>query len=158
MCARRRRSLSSEGGGTTSSRRWIAVSMLALSLAAGEVSAEAPARRTGTQPVPECRRQPQYEAWLRVQAERWHRVLMTRAGYERPEAFTVCRVDSGHPRVDYDRDRIYLRSLNAAEDPISLAHEYLHLAFKHHPVARDERFIESTARKLVMPDSFEPSP
>lgn len=106
-------------------------------------------------PALDCQRQPQLERWVQAQADRWQRVLATQPGYERPESVTVCRIDRGNPCVNYDRDRIYLRSRDADEDRLSLAHEYLHLAFKHHPVARNERFIESTARKLVKPYSFE---
>lgn len=102
-------------------------------------------------PIQDCQRQPQLESWLQAQADRWQRVLVVQPGYERPESVTVCRIDRGTPYADYDHDRLYFRSRDADEDRLSLAHEYLHLAFKHHPIARNERFIENTARKLVAP-------
>ena len=132
-------------GGSMCSRRVIASLLV---LASGSGIAE----------TPDCRRQPQHEAWLRAQAERWHPRLISQTGYERPERFTVCHLAQGNPYVDYDRDRIYLRRVSAEEDALSLAHEYLHLAFKHHPLARDERFIEHTARQLRNPDAVESPP
>lgn len=128
--------------------------LLATPLVAGAIAAEV-AAPPYFQPIQDCQRQPQLESWLQAQADRWQRMLVTQPGYERPERVVVCRIDRGNPYADYDRDRIYLRSRDADEDRLSLAHEYLHLAFKHHPVARNERFIESTARKLVTPYSFE---
>ena len=112
----------------------------------------------GIAQTPDCRRQPQHEAWLQAHAQRWRQRLMSQPGYERPEVFSVCHLAQGNPYVDYDRDRIYLRRVSAEEDALSLAHEYLHLAFKHHPLARDERFIEHTARQLLNPDAVESAP
>lgn len=129
--------------------------LLAPPLVAGTIAAEVAASPPRFQPVQDCQRQPQLEGWLQAQTDRWHQVLMTQPGYERPESVTICRIDRGNPYVDYDHDRIYLRSRDADEDRLSLAHEYLHLAFKQHPIARNERFIENTARKLVTPYSFE---
>lgn len=137
------------------SARPVVALLLALPLASGDVVAGTPA---GFAPDPDCHRQPQREAWLHAQSERWHQVLMRETGYERPETFTVCHLTKGRPYADYDRDRIYLRSVSAEEDALSLAHEYLHLAFKHHPLARDERFIEHTARQLLSPSSVESPP
>ena len=132
-------------GGLMCSRGMIA---LLLALSSGSGSAE----------TPDCHRQSQHEAWLQAQAERWHPRLISHPGYERPEVFTVCHLAKGYPYVDYDRDRIYLRRISVEEDALSLAHEYLHLAFKHHPLARDERFIEHTARQLLNPHAVESPP
>ncbi len=132
--------------------RRVVTLLLVWLLVSGEGVAGTP---VGFNPDPDCRRQPQREAWLLAQAERWHRRLMSQTGYERPAAFTVCHLAQGRPYVDYDRDRIYLRSVSVEEDALSLAHEYLHLAFKHHPLARDERFIERTARQLLNPYAVE---
>jgi uncharacterized protein YfaQ (DUF2300 family) len=132
--------------------------MLGSLVIVGAGAAEVPARQINVQPAEDCQRQPQLEVWLQAQVDRWHRSLVTQAGYERPEIVIVCRINRGNPYVDYDRNRIFLRSTAADEDRISLAHEYLHLAFKHHPVARDERFIESTARKLAASYPFEIEP
>jgi uncharacterized protein YfaQ (DUF2300 family) len=106
-----------------------------------------------------CRRDAKREAWLERQAERWHRRLLAFEGYERPERFAICFARGGGPRVDYRRDRIFLRRVDENEDRISLAHEYLHLAFKNHPVSRDEGFIEGLARRLVLEgDRYEDNP
>jgi uncharacterized protein YfaQ (DUF2300 family) len=34
-----------------------------------------------------------------------------------------------------------------------LAHEYIHLAFQHHPRGLDETFVERTARTLIRTDN-----
>lgn len=139
--------------------KWTVALTLGSLVFAGSGAADVPpVRRSNIQPVQDCQRQLQLEVWLQAQADRWHRVLVTQAGYERPETVIICQLNRGNPYVDYDRDRIFLRSVNADEDRISLAHEYLHLAFKHHPVARDERFIENTAQKLAASYPFEIEP
>lgn len=97
----------------------------------------------------ECERLPRIEAWLRTQANSWQHELMIIPGYEPPENVTVCRLQSGSPYSDDRKNRIFIRALQSFEDQITLAHEYLHLAFKHHPRGRDERFIEETARELT---------
>jgi uncharacterized protein YfaQ (DUF2300 family) len=137
------------------SPRRVAVLLLNLAAVAGALAAGPPA---SVQPAQDCRRQPRLEAWLQAQADRWQRLLAAQPGYERPDRVIVCLIDRGNPYVDYDRGRLYLRSRDADEDRLSLAHEYLHLAFKYHPIARDERFIETTARKLVAPYSSESEP
>jgi uncharacterized protein YfaQ (DUF2300 family) len=102
----------------------------------------------------DCRRLPEAEAWLQGQAQRWERQLAALDGYERPDPPRVCLAAAGSPAARYDRDLILLRRAGgtggAAEDQLSLAHEYLHLAFKHHPAAWDEAFIEALARQLVL--------
>ena len=96
-----------------------------------------------------CDRQLHLETWLQVQAATWDKVLLPQIGYEQPENVIVCRAAAGRSYADYEHNRIYLRVVDAEEDQIALAHEYLHLAFKHHPRAYDERFIEQTARELL---------
>jgi len=106
-----------------------------------------------------CRRDRKWEAWLEHRAAHWHRRLAAMEGYEKPEGFAVCLADRGGPRVDYRNNRIFLRRVDEAEDRTSVAHEYLHLAFKHHPASRDEGFIERLARRLVLEgDRYEENP
>lgn len=97
-----------------------------------------------------CDRQPRMETWLHAQAATWEKVLISKTGYEKPEHVIVCRTTSGRSYADYLHNRIYLRFVDAEEDQLSLAHEYLHLAFKHHPRAYDEQFIERIARELLL--------
>ncbi|HEY0296540.1 MAG TPA: DUF2300 domain-containing protein [Bordetella sp.] len=87
--------------------------------------------------------------WLRLEAPRWEARLAGEAGYELPDQPAVCELNSGRPYADARRNRIYIQRLVSDEDRITLAHEYLHLAFAHHPRGLDEQFIERTARKLI---------
>jgi uncharacterized protein YfaQ (DUF2300 family) len=96
-----------------------------------------------------CRRNPVLEAWLADQAPRWREQLLPLAGFEDPGPVEVCAARSGGPRADYSSNRIWLRHLDYREDRRSLAHEYLHLAFRRSPRTRDEAFIETTARRVL---------
>lgn len=96
-----------------------------------------------------CQRSRLIEQWLGNQTPRWHRQLSPIAGFEAPGNIEVCMAESGNPRVDYSSNRIWLRHLDYEEDRRSLAHEYLHLAFKHSPRSLDEAFIETTARQVL---------
>ncbi|MBB3004314.1 uncharacterized protein YfaQ (DUF2300 family) [Paraburkholderia tropica] len=91
--------------------------------------------------------------WLRRETPKWDRRLASEAGYEEPEIPAVCEVVSGRPYADAGRNRVYIRRLSSDDDRIALAHEYLHLAFAHHPRGQDETFIEQTARKLILTGS-----
>ncbi|WP_408583871.1 DUF2300 domain-containing protein [Paraburkholderia tropica] len=91
--------------------------------------------------------------WLRRETPKWDRRLASEAGYEEPEIPAVCEVVSGRPYADAGRNRVYIRRLSSDDDRIALAHEYLHLAFAHHPRGQDETFIERTARKLILTGS-----
>ena len=90
------------------------------------------------------------QSWLAQRAESWDRSLAGVEGYEKPEGISVCVIRHGRPHVDYARNRIFLRRVEAGEDTLTLVHEYLHLAFKHHPRAKDELFIENMARTLLL--------
>jgi uncharacterized protein YfaQ (DUF2300 family) len=98
---------------------------------------------------PPCQRNPRAERWLADQAPRWHRQLYPVPGFEDPGGVQVCVARSGSPRADTAANRIWLRHVNEAEDRRSLAHEYLHLAFKRSPKTLDEAFIESAARRVL---------
>lgn len=96
-----------------------------------------------------CQRSRSSERWLEDQVPQWRRWLAPLSGYEEPRSVEVCLKHSGHPRADYAANRIWLRRVDAEEDRRSLVHEYLHLAFKHSPIALDEVFIETTARQVL---------
>lgn len=105
-----------------------------------------------TSQAKDCIPQPGPQVWLETQAERWEPRLADLEGYEKPGQVRVCQA-SGGARAYYDNGRIYLQTLDETQTRLSLAHEYLHLAFRHHPRSRDERFIESTARHLVLQEA-----
>ncbi len=96
-----------------------------------------------------CDHLPTLEAWLSRHAERWDAALSAEPGYERPTHVDVCRLDGRWPFADNHQDRVYVRRLETTDDQVTLAHEYLHLAFKHFPSGHDERYVETTARRLV---------
>jgi uncharacterized protein YfaQ (DUF2300 family) len=96
-----------------------------------------------------CDHLPVLEAWLTVHAQRWDAVLSGEPGYERPARVDVCRLDGRWPFADNRQNRVYVRRLETTDDQVTLAHEYLHLAFQHFPSGHDERYVETTARRLV---------
>ena len=98
----------------------------------------------------ECERLPEIEAWLAARAKAWNACLMRLPGYEPPERVTVCALSFGNAYAEYDANRIFARPPAAPDDEIALAHEFLHLAFKHHPSGADESFIENMARQLLL--------
>jgi uncharacterized protein YfaQ (DUF2300 family) len=98
----------------------------------------------------ECRQLPEVQAWLAGRAPRWQRALSAQPGFEAPtETLTVCALGHGNPYVDRSRSRIYLRGLAGREDRLTLAHEYVHLAFPFHPCGLDEGCVERLARTLT---------
>jgi uncharacterized protein YfaQ (DUF2300 family) len=96
---------------------------------------------------PPCHRHAVLEAWLAARAEAWDSRLAGIPGYERPGPLSVCQVTGGGPRSD--GGRIYLPPIRGNEELLCLAHEYVHLAFRHHPATRNEDFVERTARALM---------
>jgi uncharacterized protein YfaQ (DUF2300 family) len=88
--------------------------------------------------------------WLHREMPKWDARLADEAGYEKPDLPAVCQITSGHPYADVGRNRVYIRRLSSDDDRVALAHEYLHLAFAHHPRGQDEAFIEQTARRLLL--------
>ncbi|SEB16534.1 DUF2300 domain-containing protein YfaQ [Paraburkholderia sartisoli] len=91
-------------------------------------------------------------AWLERNAKRWARRLDTEPGYETPDLPAVCAVREGRPYADAQRNRLYIHRLQTEDDRVALAHEYVHLAFQHHPRGQDEAFVERTARALIRSD------
>lgn len=104
-------------------------------------------------PAADCIPQPGPQRWLETQAEHWDARLAELEGYEKQDPIRVCLAPGGGARADYGNGRIYLQVLDETETRLSLTHEYLHLAFRHHPRSRDERFIETTARHLVLQEA-----
>lgn len=100
-----------------------------------------------------CQHLPEAERWLAGQARRWRPSLLAEPGYEMPDAISVCRLEQGNPYADLARGRIYARGLAGREGRLTLAHEYLHLAFASHPAGRDEAWVEALARRLLMEGS-----
>lgn len=97
-----------------------------------------------------CRRLHPNEAWLARMLPRWERVLLREPGYERPAQLpTVCALDVGAPYSEQSRGRVFMRALATREDRITLAHEYIHIALRHHPRGQDERYVEGLARRLA---------
>jgi len=93
------------------------------------------------------------QAWLQRNALLWARRMDGAAGYEPPDLPAVCAVREGRPYADAQRNRVYVYRLQTEEDRIALAHEYIHLAFQHHPRGLDETFVERTARTLIRTDN-----
>lgn len=96
----------------------------------------------------DCRRLHEAEVWLASRAASWARVLRPLAGYEAPEPVVVCALGDGHPYADQRLNRVFVRDWMSGQGRLALTHEYLHLAFRHHPNGADEAFVESTARRL----------
>ena len=98
-----------------------------------------------------CQVIPEAEAWLAQAASRWQALLYAELpGFEPPESPQICRLAYGTPFSEQDRGRIHLREFKSAEDRVTLAHEYLHLALSHHPAGQDEALIERWARRLTL--------
>jgi uncharacterized protein YfaQ (DUF2300 family) len=93
------------------------------------------------------------QAWLQRNAPLWALRMDGAAGYETPDLPAVCAVREGRPYADAQRNRVYVYRLQTEEDRIALAHEYIHLAFQHHPRGLDETFVERTARTLIRTDN-----
>jgi uncharacterized protein YfaQ (DUF2300 family) len=96
-----------------------------------------------------CQPLPEIQLKLGQLARGWHSTLALETGYAPPSGYTVCQLKSGLPFADHQLKRIYIQGIASENDEITLAHEYLHLAFSHHPRGHDEVFIEAMARRLV---------
>ncbi len=98
----------------------------------------------------ECARLEVAESWLARAIAGWDARLLREPGFEALGAPPkVCALADGHPYSDQKRLRIYARGWHNLEDRVTLAHEYLHLAFRFHPNGADERYIERLARRLI---------
>jgi uncharacterized protein YfaQ (DUF2300 family) len=98
----------------------------------------------------DCEAVPQAQAWLREREQRWREQLRREAGYEPTGAsLQVCRLSLGVPHADARRMQIHIREWLSREGRVTLVHEYLHLAFRHHARGADESFVERLAQRLV---------
>jgi uncharacterized protein YfaQ (DUF2300 family) len=104
-----------------------------------------------------CQPLPQSLAWLLTQRQDWDRRLAGTSGFEPPAKLSVCALRQGHSYAEPEHGRIFLRRISPAEDRLTLAHEYLHLAFRYHPHGSDEHYVEGWARWLLGP-SLESTP
>jgi uncharacterized protein YfaQ (DUF2300 family) len=100
----------------------------------------------------ECKPFPDAERWLVKQARHWREELHTEPGFVdlQPQ---VCRLAFGNPYSDTSRQRIYVRGVNNLNQRVTLAHEYLHLAFSGYPSGQDENYVEQWARRLIEGES-----
>lgn len=97
----------------------------------------------------QCEALPLAQQWLDRQRSVWQRQLQGEAGYEPSGPVQVCRLQNGLPHALRQTGRLYVRGLQSLDDRLTLAHEYLHLAFSGHPRGSDETFIEARARQLL---------
>lgn len=100
----------------------------------------------------ECKPLPAAEHWLHTQARQWRRLLQAEPGFVAPRV-QVCQLSFGNPYSDMSRQRIYVRGLVSLNHRLTLAHEYLHLAFAAYPSGQDEKYIEQWARRLIEGES-----
>ena len=98
----------------------------------------------------ECTRLTAAEQWLASASRAWSAQLNREPGYEAVNApLKICALGDGHPYSDQQRLRIYVRGWHKLDERVTLAHEYLHLAFRFHPHGTDEAYIERLARQLI---------
>jgi uncharacterized protein YfaQ (DUF2300 family) len=100
----------------------------------------------------DCKRLLEAERWLLAQAQRWRYLLQSEPGFVAPQP-QVCLLSFGNPYSDISRQRIFVRGLVNINNRISLAHEYLHLAFSDYPSGQDEHYVERWARRLIEGES-----
>lgn len=98
----------------------------------------------------ECKALSAVESWLAARQSAWKRELAAMPGFEMPQTLPrVCLLEHGRPYADVGRNRIYATGIATANERLTVTHEFLHIALRHHPRGRDEEFIERTARKLL---------
>ena len=101
-----------------------------------------------TNGVSDCQPMPEAEKWLTQQSAHWVRALQTEPGFAKTQP-KVCQLNFGKPYSDLAHHRIYVRGLHSLNNRLTLAHEYLHLAFAAYPSGQDENYIEQWARRLI---------
>ena len=98
----------------------------------------------------DCQPLAEAQSWLQHQAPRWRSQLQDEPGFEAPpQPVGICLLRQGRPYADQQARRIFVRPNPSLDGRIALTHEYLHLAFAHHPLGEDEAYIEDLARRLV---------
>lgn len=104
----------------------------------------------GWQQGGDCQPLAQAAAWLQQRERRWRERLRAEAGFESTAPqLQVCQLTHGVPHADQRRLRIHVREWHSREGRVALIHEYLHLAFRHHPRGQDEAFVERLAQTLA---------
>lgn len=104
----------------------------------------------GWQDGSDCEPMPQAVRWLGERQRRWRELLSGEVGYEPPgEGVQVCQLAYGTPHSDQRRLLIRVRDWQSREGRVTLIHEYLHLAFRHHPRGQDEAYVERWAQRLA---------
>ena len=101
--------------------------------------------RSGAQ----CEALPDAQAWLNRQLVAWRQRLQGQPGFTAVSAVEVCRLQAGLPHARQRGAQVFVRDFRSQDDRLTLAHEYLHLAFAGHPRASQEAFIEQQARVLL---------
>ena len=98
----------------------------------------------------DCIALPQAQLWLMQRQPRWRAQLRQQPGYEPlAESLRVCQLQVGTPHSDQRQLVIHIREWASREGRVTLIHEYLHLAFRHHPSGQDEALIERLAQRLA---------
>lgn len=96
-----------------------------------------------------CRRLPLAEEWLQRKLPKARELLSGEPGYEQTDAVLVCQLNYGNPYSDQRQQRIWIRRWRTLDDRVTLWHEYLHIAFRHHPSGWNENYLETMARRLA---------
>lgn len=96
-----------------------------------------------------CETLPLVQAWLDRERVRWRQALQGQPGFADPAQLQVCRQTGARAHARSDTRRIDVNGFHSLEERLSIAHEYLHVAFAAHPRGRDEAFIETRARQLL---------
>ena len=97
----------------------------------------------------ECSRIKLAENYLLHALKKWRKTLDRHPGYEEIRNVHICQLRLTRPFSDLKKNRIYLNFDESLEARVTLAHEYLHLGFKHHPATQDEVFIEQLAQQVT---------
>ncbi len=97
----------------------------------------------------QCRPVPGAQVYIALATPRWRRLLAGEPGFEMPESISICELDFGNPYADVRQSRMYIRQWRTHEARLTLAHEFIHLAFARHPNGSDEQYAERWARILV---------
>jgi uncharacterized protein YfaQ (DUF2300 family) len=99
---------------------------------------------------PGCAALPDARQWLLDAQRRWREPLRHEPGFEPlDERLQVCQLESGLPHSDQRLLQIRVREWFTHEGRLTLLHEYLHLALRHHPHGQDDDYVERLARRLV---------
>lgn len=98
----------------------------------------------GCEPITDAR------DWLLKTQDRWRDALRREPGFEPLDTrLQVCRLQAGLPNADARALQIRVREWFSHEGRLTLLHEYLHLALRHHPHGQDDAYVEALARRLV---------